>query len=71
MAEPKTVTLVDKNGNEVNVSHPADVTNLVYGAGYSVKGKMTPDEASAFLIEKGPVAAVLAAHEEQNKALGK
>jgi hypothetical protein len=55
----KTVTLVDPSGNEFNASHPADITNLVYGAGYKVKGNMTPDEAAQFLLERGPVAEFL------------
>lgn len=52
MATPKTVTLTDPAGNDVLVSHPADVNNLVYGQGYKVKGSQTPDQAIASLIEK-------------------
>jgi hypothetical protein len=50
MAGPKTVTLVDKNGGECKVSTPLDITNLVYGAGYKVKGKSV-DEAYAYLAD--------------------
>lgn len=56
MSAPKTVTLVDPQGGEVLVSHPADVNVLVYGKGYKVKGDQTPDQAIAFLGEKGVVA---------------
>lgn len=56
MAEAKTVTLIDPNGQKVQVSHPADITNLVFGAGYKIEGKQTPDEAAKYLAEKGPVA---------------
>lgn len=59
-AQPKTVTLLDPNGQKVVVSSPADITNLVYGAGYKVEGKLTPDEAAALLAEQGPVADQLA-----------
>lgn len=51
-AGPKTVTLVDRDGNECNVSTPADINSLVYGAGYKVKGSKTPDEAIASLAEQ-------------------
>jgi hypothetical protein len=50
MAGPKTVTLVDKDGGECNVSSPADITNLVYGQGYKVKGNKSVDEAYAALM---------------------
>lgn len=56
-AEPKTVTLIDPQGNKCIASHPADIVNLVYGSGYKVEGKQTPEEAAALLAEKG-VAAV-------------
>lgn len=49
MSAPKTVTLIDPNGGEYTASHPIDVTNLVYGAGYKVKGQKTPEEAIASL----------------------
>ncbi len=58
---PKTVTLLDKEKNEVVVSTPADITNLVYGSGYKVKGNMTPEEASALLLSEGAAAEDLAA----------
>lgn len=58
MSAPKTITLVDPNGGECLVSHPAEVTNLVYGAGYKVKGGKTPEEAIAALAEKNEAAAV-------------
>ena len=66
-AEPKTVTLIDPNGQKVNVSHPADITNLVYGAGYKVDGKITPDEAAALLAEKGPAAEAIKAQAPSSK----
>lgn len=69
MAQVKTVTLVDPQGNECNVSTPADITNLVFGAGYKVKGNLTPDQAAAQLAESGPVAEQLA--QQQNPAAGK
>jgi hypothetical protein len=59
-AAPKTVTLVDRQGGECNVSSPADVVNLVFGQGYKVKGNQTPDEAAAFLLEQGSAAEALA-----------
>lgn len=49
--DPRTVTLVDRNGGEVNVSSPAEVTNLVYGQGYRIKGNKSVDEAAAHLGE--------------------
>lgn len=57
MSAPKTVTLTDPNGNECLVSHPAEVNNLVYGAGYKVKGGKTPEEAIAALAAAGEDAA--------------
>jgi len=53
---PKTVTLVDPNGGECLVSHPAEVNNLVYGAGYKVKGGKTPEEAIAALADNAVTA---------------
>lgn len=47
----RTVTLIDRNGIEVNVSSPVEVTNLVYGQGYSIKGSKTADEAAAHLAD--------------------
>ena len=62
MAEPKTVVLVDPNGVEFHATHPAEITNLVYGAGYKLKDKnLTPDKASALLAEKGAAAEVVEA----------
>jgi hypothetical protein len=58
MAAPKTVTLVAPDGRECLASHPSDVSNLVYGHGYSVKGKKSAEEAIAELAEKGVVAEV-------------
>ncbi len=61
MAKTATVTLVDPNGDEYVAVAPADINNLVFGAGYRIKEKgLTPDAAIALLIEKGPVAADLA-----------
>ena len=57
MSAPKTVTLVDPNGGEYNASHPTDVTNLVYGAGYKVKGGKSPEEAIASLTANVPAEA--------------
>lgn len=62
MADPKTVVLVDQNGNDFNASHPAEITNLVFGAGYRFKEKgMTAEKAAALLAEKGPAAEAIAA----------
>lgn len=58
MATPKTVTLIDPNGGKVNVSHPADVTNLVFGSGYKVDGSKTPDQAIAYLAGPDVIADV-------------
>lgn len=55
-AEPKTVTLIDPNGDKVKVATPADITNLVYGQGYRIEGKLSPTEAAELLADKGPVA---------------
>jgi hypothetical protein len=49
MSAPKTVTLTDPNGLDCNVSSPVEVTNLVYGAGYKVKGHKTAEDAIAAL----------------------
>lgn len=61
-AKPQTVELVDPAGNKCHASHPADITNLVYGRGYRFVDKdMNPDKAAAFLAEKGPAAEQIAA----------
>lgn len=52
---PKTVTLTDPDGNDVLVSQPSDITNLVYGLGYKVKGNQTADQAYAALAVNPPV----------------
>lgn len=51
MDAPKLVTLVDPKGVEVQVSEPADINNLVFGQGYKVKGKQTPEDALGVLAE--------------------
>lgn len=47
---PRVVTLVDKDGGETLVSHPASLSNLVFGSGYKIKdGERTVEQAAAFL----------------------
>jgi len=58
MSAPKTVTLTDPNGRDCLVSHPAEVTNLVYGAGYKVKGGKTAEQAIESLSANAPAADV-------------
>ena len=54
MSAPKTVTLTDPNGLDCNVSSPVEITNLVYGAGYKVKGGKSPEDAIASLSANVP-----------------
>lgn len=50
---PRTVEVVDKDGNATLVSHPASLNNLVFGQGYTIKDKgQTVDQAAAFLSGK-------------------
>lgn len=61
MAEPKTVTLLDKEGNEFHASHPGEVSTLVFGHGYRLKNKgQSVDEAMTLLAEKGVAAEAIA-----------
>ena len=58
------VELTDPNGNKFMASTPAEVNDLVFGAGYKIaKSGLTVDQASAQLAEKGPVAEELAAQQ--------
>jgi hypothetical protein len=57
------VKLLDPNGQEFFASTPAEVNQLVFGAGYRLGEKGTVDEALARLAEKGPVAQELAAQQ--------
>jgi hypothetical protein len=61
VATDKRVELTDPYGQKFRASTPAEVSNLVYGAGYKVPKGMTVDEAIAQLAEEGPVAEQLAA----------
>jgi hypothetical protein len=67
MSAPKTVTLIDPTGVECNVSHPAEITNLVYGAGYTVKGGKTPEAAIESLSAQAEAAPAVPA-EKPSKA---
>ena len=61
MAEAKTVVLLDPDGNKYTASHPADITSLVYGAGYRIEQKgLTPEKAVELLATKGIAADDLA-----------
>ena len=60
MAQDNRVELTDPNGNKFMASTPAEVNNLVFGAGYKVPKGKTVDEVLATLAEKGPVADELA-----------
>lgn len=59
--QPQTVALKDPNGGTFNATTPAEITNLVFGSGYTFKDKdMTADKAAEILATKGPVAADIA-----------
>lgn len=52
-AQPKTVVLVDKDGNDFSARTPGEVSNLVFGSGYRVKDKnVNVDQAMASLVEQ-------------------
>jgi hypothetical protein len=58
------VKLHDPNGVEFYASTPAEVSNLVFGAGYKVADKgLSVDAAMAKLAESGPVADQLQAQQ--------
>lgn len=63
----KTVTLIDQLGGEVSVTTPADINNLVFGAGYKIKGNKTVHEALAYVADQGVDPAVQAAPEKPTK----
>jgi hypothetical protein len=51
---PKTVTLLDKDGNKYESSSPAEINNLVYGQGYVPADSKSPlAEQVAALLDSG------------------
>jgi hypothetical protein len=58
------IELTDPNGGRFLASTPAEINNLVFGAGYKIAQKgLSIDEALVRLAEKGPVAEELAAQQ--------
>jgi hypothetical protein len=57
-SSPKTVSLVDRDGNTYQSSSPAEINNLVYGQGYRPSDSKTPlAEQVAALIAADPTPA--------------
>lgn len=57
----KSVTLTDPNGGEFVATSAAEINNLVFGAGYKIKGGKSVDEALAAVAEQSAEAALPAA----------